>query len=264
MIFNLMKPVPATESANSGTWELVDWSKPNNGEDIWTDGTNVYYSNNRTHYVLQGDTWVDKTWNGFMDFGILYPAIDSFYGAYGKGIWTDGTNIYYSYDEHQAVIQDDTWVKKTWNGTNDFCGYYVWTDGTNTYLSGRLSGKTYHYVLQGDTWASKSWGGTNYFTAKDIWTDGENFYISIGSSHYVLQGNTWVEKTWNGLTTFNADDIWTDGKNIYHGLDYVLNGDTWEPTTFVGSSDLEFERGFIWTNGGNVYFTRYSKTYILK
>ena len=60
-------------------------------EDFKEDGINYYYSSYSTQYVLQGDTWVKKTWNG----------LTSFYGNY---IWTDGTNYYYSnYSEQHRL-----------------------------------------------------------------------------------------------------------------------------------------------------------------
>ena len=61
---------------------------------IWSDGTNIYYSYGTNQYVLNGDTWEAKTWNGLTKF-------------YASGIWTDGTNIYYSYNTEQYILQKD-------------------------------------------------------------------------------------------------------------------------------------------------------------
>ena len=55
------------------------------GNRVWTDGDNIYYSNNSEQYVLDKSTstWAEKTWTG----------LTSFRGDY---VWTDGDNIYYS------------------------------------------------------------------------------------------------------------------------------------------------------------------------
>ena len=60
---------------------------------IWTDGTNIYYSNGTNQYVLDvaTSTWSVKTWTGFTSFN-------------GSQIWTDGTNIYYSGASTQYVL----------------------------------------------------------------------------------------------------------------------------------------------------------------
>ena len=65
-----------------------------------------------------------KTWNGLNNFG-------------GDGIWTDGTNIYYSNSTTHYVLDKSTptWTTKTWNGLNNFYGYRIWSDGENIYYS---------------------------------------------------------------------------------------------------------------------------------
>ena len=176
-----------------------------NGDNVWTDGTNIYYSSYDEQYVLNGDTWETKTWNGLTNF-------------YGSDVWTDGTNTYYSSYDEQYVLNGDTWETKTWNGSTSFSGSYIWTDGTNTYWSY----KTAQYVLNGNAWIQKTWDGLTvneltYFDAADIWTDGNYVYFSNQSYHqYVLNGNKWEKKTWNGSSEFYGNRIWTDGTNYYY------------------------------------------------
>ena len=50
---------------------------------IWSDGINIYFSF-YDHFVLHGDKWEVKTWNGSSDWT-------------GNQTWTDGTNMYFSY-----------------------------------------------------------------------------------------------------------------------------------------------------------------------
>ena len=129
------------------------------GKNIWTDGTNTYYSNGSEHYVLNGDTWETKVWNGTTSF-----LVDD--------IWTDGTNVYCNgiYKLNNAT---NTWE---WNYCNvlGLIGNQIWTDGTNTYYS---TGSE-QYVLNGDTWEHKTWTGLTSFSGGCVWTDGENYYYS--------------------------------------------------------------------------------------
>ena len=120
-----------------------------------------------------GQIWRTKTWNGLSQPG-------------GDYIWTDGNNIYYSFDLGQYVLDKSTstWNKKTWNGLESFYGCYIWTDGDNIYYSSARN----QYVLDKST-------------------------------------STWNTKTWNGLTKFDGFNIWSDGNNIYY-LNNVLNNYT--------------------------------------
>lgn len=214
---------------------------------VWTDGTNVYYSDDGDNYVLNGDTWETKTWNG-------YTEID------GGNVWTDGTNVYYSNEDAQYVLNGDSWETKTWNGSaTNIVGGNIWSDGTNFYCSRNGN----QYVLNGDVWETKEWG-LGKFTARALWSDGTNVYWSIRQEHYVLNGDTWEVKEWNGLDSFNGTYIWSDGVNIYYSsydYQYVLNGDTWEPKVWGGYT--YFNALDIWNDGTNIYCSYDNEHYIL-
>jgi len=183
------------------TWTgLNDFS----GENIWTDGTNIYYSNevqnNGTtgQYILKNGQWEPKNWSGFAP-------------KYGENIWTDGTNIYYSQSSIQYVLNGNTWEPKIWEDLTDFDGYNIWTDGTNIYYSDNSQ----QYVLKNGQWEPKNWSGFAPKYGDNIWTAGTNIYYSQGSTQYVLSGNTWEPKTWN-VSGFYGCDIWTiDGFDYY-------------------------------------------------
>ena len=68
-------------------WADKTWSGLTSidGDNIWTDGDNIYYSSSSTQYVLDKatSTWTTKTWNGLTSFD-------------GSRVWTDGDIIYYS------------------------------------------------------------------------------------------------------------------------------------------------------------------------
>ena len=232
----------------------------------WTDGTNIYssygyneldFGPSNCHYVLNGDTWEETSWNGISSFQ-------------GYNVWTDGTNIYYSYGTYdssywtgddgtygQYVLNGDTWEDKTWNGVNPSSGLCIWTDGTNIYYSDYIYTDSYHYVhyvLNGDTWEEKAWNGLTSFDGSGVWSDGTSIYYSDGSTHYVLNGDTWEEKAWymtDGSTGFHGGNVWTDGTNIYCSIGsnkYVLNGVSWE----IKNWNID-NVGGIWTDGKNIY-----------
>lgn len=190
---------------------------------MWTDGYNIYYSISDQQYVLNGDTWEIKVWNG----------LDKLWGS---RVWTDGDNIYHYYNGHY-ILNGDTWETKTWEGFDiSFDPAYIWTDGENCYYSRGDS----QYVLNGDTWEVKVWNGLDNLSANRVWTDGKKYYYSGDGTHYVLNGDTWEIKVWNGdgLGDIHGGSIWTDGNNIYFSdgtTHYILNGDTWEVLTSTGS-----------------------------
>ena len=198
--------------------------------------------------------------------------------------WTDGENVYYSYDEEQYVLNKgtDTWEVKTWYGLTDFSYKYIWTDGYNIYYS--YDEEQYVLNKETSTWEEKIWSGLSDFSRDDIWTDGENIYAivsqyssegSVVYVHYTLNKDTstWVEKKWADSSLFvsnsdyvSADYIWTDGENMYYssaGEHYVLNKetDTWKEKTWYDNPG--FMGNDIWTDGEYCYIAKGSSHYVL-
>ena len=228
-----------------------------NGYYIWTDGTNIYYSNAASQYVLDKDTatWNVKTWSGLTSFTI-------------NNMWTDGENIYFSDGTNHYVLDvaTSTWRAKVWTGLTSFYGSTVWTDGDNIYYSNYED----HYVLNKatSTWSAKTWIGLTQFHGSYIWTEGDNVYFSRDNKQYVLDKatSTWSAKVWTGLTSFSASNIWTDGENIYYSSgsnQYVLDvaTSTWSAKTWTGLTN--FNAISIWTDGENIYYDRDDNHYIL-
>lgn len=244
-------------------WTSKSWSGLTgvSGKNIWTDGTDVYYSYGTAQYVLDKTTsaWKPKSWSGLTSFE-------------GFNIWTDGGNIYYSssytYSEDVQYVLDkstSTWTANTWTSTTGsftpkISGQYVWTDGDNiycTYPSGSSTSYT-TYVLDKATltWDFKNWSGSTRPHGYYVWTDGTDVYYSNGSYQYVLNKATssWSTKTWSGLTSFNGYNIWTDGTNIFYSNDsyqYVLGASTWFATSWSGNNS--FDGTGIWTDGKDIY-----------
>ncbi len=249
-----------------------------NGDCVWTDGQNVYYSNNLEQYVLNKETstWEEKIWNGSM----TYPV--------GRDIWTDGQSFYC---EESYILNDKTYYNhyvlnkstSTWEPTvfygldnvSSFSGNSVWTDGQKTYYSYYEE----QYVLNKETstWEEKIWNGFTDFQGASVWTDGQNIYCSESEANqYVLniETSTWEEKIWIfEEDTFYINKTWTDGQDIFSfkneidGIDcYVLEKGTWKFFLNLNLEDAQynFSPVYIWTDGTNYFYSHLSDQFILK
>ncbi len=250
--------VPANpEKAN---YEFVGWSL--NGVDVVDNIENSTVTSNVEYVAIFEKISMFQTmnWNGLTNFR-------------GGDVWTDGENIYYSYNSKQFILDIEThiWEEKIWNNKPSlFYGANVWTDGENIYYSYVADGYNIQKVLNTntDTWETKTWNGLSPDFPLYIWTDGDSIYYSCGSEQYVLnkETSTWETKTWNGLTSFYANYIWTDGENIYYSYDtqqFVLNKETntWDIKIWVGCND--FSGWDIWTDGDSIYYSSGSEQYVL-
>lgn len=229
---------------------------------IWTDGTNIYYSDiwhPENNSKLNGNTWEPITWTGLTAFA-------------GSDVWTDGTNIYYSSTSDQYKLNGTTWEVMTWTGLTNFYGKHVWTDGTDIYYSNGSD----QYKLNGTTWETMNWTGLTSFYGSYIWSDGTNIYHSYYSSHHKLNGTTWESVTWTGLTNFYGNYIWIDGTNIYCSYStsngegvytqyhYKLNGTNWDTMIWSGLTGGEDFYGYkTWTDGIYTYYSDWSTQYRL-
>ena len=235
-------------------WESISWpTRPQRfmGCDIWTDGTNTYFSStvfSGDQYKFTGTTWEPMTWSGGL------TSLD------GRYVWSDGVNTYYSYDTQQYKLNGTTWEPVTWSGRTDILGTEIWTDGTNTYHS--VTG--YQHKLNGTTWEPITWSGFNDINGHNIWTDGTNIYYRYTVQNYVmtaykLNGTTWEPVTFNVpfQSSFSPEDVWNDGVNTYYTLMadfYILNGNTWEPI-LSNVSHLPGNGKNVWTDGNNIYIS---------
>ncbi len=252
------------------TWDNQTWNGLSSfsGQKIWTDGTDIYYSDYNSHYILDRST---KTWN----------SITFFYRFDGGNVWHDGANTYLSvkssaYVESIQAIWDKTtksWKTMTWNGLTDFYGSNVWSDGTNTYYSDYENSENYVLDSATNTWSPKTWAGLTRFNGIYVWRDGDNVYYSHYGTpeyqQYVLdkETSTWNLMKWDGLTAFEGTDIWTDNKTIYYSeyrpdgtggfvqMNYMLNKDsnTWSQKPWDG---VRIYNGRdVWYDGNNIYYS---------
>ncbi len=233
------------------------------GEDVWTDGEQVYYSAGPAQYVLNKgtSTWETKIWYG-LDHNLT-----------GRFVWTDGENIYNSSNEVQYILNKET---STWSSIDigDVNYVYVslhnWTDGEEVYVS--FGENQYVFNKETSTWETKVWNGLQHFNAPAVWTDGKNIFY--GNSH-ILDKTT---STWNTFAfdesqlegSFDVGNVFNYKNHAYyienfrdenfklHLNAYVLNEEyKWEKLVWNNAIENEFlyelNINKIWSDGEKLY-----------
>ena len=194
---------------------------------FWIDDKNrAFYScgNGKQYRVtVNNDSMIFTaiTWNGIKD--------EYLFGSY---IWTDGNEIYYSWDDTNAsyVLDSDsyTWYPMNW-GDIKLNGRNIWKDGKTIYYSNTYGDK--QAVLDKGEWKPKTWKGLSDDTVYHgfIWTDGIDIYFSNQNIQYKLDrsSDTWIRIKWANDTPVKVQgfNIWSDGKNIFYSkgkTQYVL------------------------------------------
>lgn len=237
----------------TNVWENKQWNVRISGKYIWTDGTNVYYSEGTKQYKLNDSTltWTEQTWTGLTDF-------------YGSYIWTDGTDIYFSEASRQYKLVGTDWFKQTWTGLGELYGDGIWKYNDSIYYSRAKS----QYKLNKNTinWSSIDWGNLDSFQGYDIWYFNDKVYCSYNITHtsryahYVLDTSTtdvkWKRKYWVNYKSFDGENIWTDGNNVFAG-GYRLNGNEVASVKSITWSNIpdNFDPINIWHIGDTTYYS---------
>lgn len=199
----------------------------------------------------------------------------------GSYVWTDGTNIYYSWgDDQYRWLGGQTWEEMVWQNKPRFLnGEYIWSDGVDTYCTypGGTNVAGYTYKLSGTSWVDVT-DQLGSFNPREIWTDGTHIFKSYYDNpysgllgpyfgHYVLKDGTWqsvtdewtLDEALDGklyVSGNNIDDtgVWTDGTTIYGGTRYVLENGVWKNKTW-GTLPTYFHPNSVWTDGKNTYYS---------
>lgn len=237
----------------TNVWENKQWNVQISGKYIWTDGTNVYYSEGTKQYKLNDSTltWTEQPWTGLTDFS-------------GSYIWTDGTDIYFSEASRQYKLVGTDWIQQTWIGLGELYGNGIWKYNDSIYYSRAKS----QYKLTKNTinWSSISWGNLDSFQGYDIWYFNDKVYCSYKVTntsryaHYVLDTSTtdvkWKRKYWVNYNSFDGEDIWTDGNNVFAG-GYRLNGNEVASVKSITWSNIpdNFDPINIWHIGDTTYYS---------
>lgn len=235
------------KTTSSKTWSGLSSF---DGNYIWSDGTNIYYSGGYTQYVLDvsTSTWTTKTWNGLT---ILY----------GDQVWYDGTNFHYDRgtDHYILDLSTSTWSAQTWRGfTSNFTGNNVWSDGTNIYLD---SGSTTHYVLDvsTSTWIAKTWNGLSSFNGNGMCKINNDIYYISGGKGYKLDISTYTFGPQITVTGWNAasahgDSLWFDGTDYYF---YFVRNQTSShyarSVILLDADTLQFDSTYTIDNAAHVW-----------
>ena len=170
---------------------------------------------------------------------------------YGRYIWTDGDNIYFSRSTIHYILdkENSIWAMKIWFNTGvSWYGYDVWTDGENTYLSNNTS----HYIFNKtkDTWESIIWYGIDSFYGQDVWRHGEDIYCSNGTATYRLDkaSRTWITTTGGGVY---GRYIWTLNDEVY--ISYVDGSTTYNKKLTNSGWVTQSWNGYYPQTGEDVY-----------
>ena len=222
---------------------------------IWTDGTNYYYSKGTDQYIFdpENETFTPTTWTGLSSFD-------------GNNVWSDGINYYYSNQSDQYILENGTqnWLPMTWNGVSSFYGYHVWTVGENYYYS--FDGANYQIDIETKTFTPITWSGLTDFRGLNVWTDGVNYYHSKNANNYILnlETKTWTKITITGIA-FEGSSVWTDGTNYYISsgtAQYVIDLDTltmskvtWTGITkYIGYKVFKYGNKYFVSDQSNVLY----------
>lgn len=241
------------------------------GNDIWTDGDNIYYSSGENQYVLDQttDTQSTKTQN----------ISDNINDILGTCIQTDGTDIYLSNGEDQYVLDKTTSTqnKKTQIGLTEFDGVDIQSDGTNIYYSRYWEDEThststnYQYVLDiaTSTQTTKTQHGFANLTGQYVQTYNDTIYYSEvtnylgGGNQYILNvdTDTWEANDQGEPSSLNPKRI--NGTKVqfykdiaYYDSTYMLNKDTnmWLNKEQTGLL-TDFDGDCIQTDGTHIYYS---------
>lgn len=261
-----------------------EWGElyPGLGTFVWSDGINTYYDSNisKNHWQLVNGVWQNHNWVG------LDGTHNTDWAISADGIWTDGTDIYYSYYSDNVSKQyklfdknKSEWVEKVWLGTNDLNGYNIWKYNDNIYYSeGKLH---YRLDVKNSKWEPITWQGLNNFSGQNIWSDGNNTYYSTynstteDSAQYMLVDTTWVKIVWeyavpepdtaNNVTWSNIPDnfdpinIWHIGDTTYYSkgtTHRIINEDTMSFDDYTEWKGVDsFSGEYIWESNNNIYYT---------
>ena len=113
------------------------WISSFNGSDIWTDGTNWYWSYSSQQYKINFSSLslTRVSWSGLTSF-------------YGKYVWTDGVDCYYSLNNSHYILDKDTntWLSIEWIGLTSFSGTLVYIYNSDIFVFDGVTDMYYKFV----------------------------------------------------------------------------------------------------------------------
>ena len=270
--YNIVEDITLTAKLSSDTLNAVvskTWNNYSNinGEHVWTDGENIYYSSGSSNqYKLNKNTntWESVSWT--------FDSTEENLFIVGSHVWTDGEDVYYSNNNRQFVLNKETmiWEKAPWGSY--IYGNCVWSDGENIYYTtNAMEGKSLIFNRATKSWSSVEFKieNSNLTTidvlGSEVWTDGENIYYSYGAGYQLKldkSTRTWTYFDFNVVIAYGSN-IWTYDNDIYYSFgatQYKLdkNNNKFVEIVWEGADSLRGD--YIWTDGDKVYCSN-SSTY---
>ncbi len=263
-------------------WVKVNWVGLNDFDalNIWTDGTDYYYSKGNMHFKKDQATksWNQVTWKGLTDFNGQYVWNYNGETYYSKGTASTGANGITRTEHHYVLdLANQTWKETSWTSYGPMEGDDVFiVDGVC--YAGEYSAPYYRgdcIKFNGETWEVVD-GWLEPF-ASSVWTDGTNYYYnSVARHNEILDRNTneWDTLVWadtdgvlmNAEKYFDGSRVWTDGTKMYYSegsrqnvLDTVNH--CFIEKTWIGMPDVLDGRR-IWTDGNNIYYSYGTEQYV--
>lgn len=270
--YNIVEDITLTAKLSSDTFNAVvskTWNNYSNinGEHVWTDGENIYYSSGSANqYKLNKNTntWESVSWT--------FDSTEENLFIVGNNVWTDGEDVYYSNYNRQFVLNKETmiWEKAPWGSY--IYGNCVWSDGENIYYTtNAMEGESLIFNRATKSWSSVEFkiDNSNLTTidvlGSEVWTDGENIYYSYGAGYQLKldkSTRTWTYFDFNVVIAYGRN-IWTYDNDIYYSFgatQYKLdkNNNKFVEIVWEGADSLRGD--YIWTDGDQVYCSN-SSTY---
>lgn len=171
---------------------------------LWCMDGVIYYScgGQNAEFDPNTLTWKLKSWNN------TPPEL------YGRYIWSDGIDVYFTYASHLSTDPDyilnkdtETWETIQTTKPDHFYSMRIWTDGIDTYYSDEYNQKIWNRATH--EWVDVIWNGENhqYFQGYDIWKDVNGDIYHSGSAANLASGenNSTVEGTISTSSTWKLD-----------------------------------------------------------
>lgn len=247
------------------------------GNYFWSDGKNVYLSNDYVQYKFNKET---RSWE-VMDWGDIKGP------QYGYDVWTDGTHIYGSCNLYDAETKTNAPVSLRLN--KETMKWEVFKQAELTYAGNLWSDGTHIYETSNtyvDIWdpTTETWSPYDGFKGEaGFWFNTRYSPFNIGDTIYhrdtgriytlkdVVGGKRWVYSypdTWDNWVSVpvNGKNVWHLNGAIYHseGTEQSYYDNTelcWKSMTWTGLTSFDGEN--VWTDGTNYYYSSDTSHYML-
>ena len=254
-------------------WVKVNWFGLNNfnASNIWTDGTDYYYSEGNIHFKKDpvNNAWEQVTWSGLTEFSGRHV-----WNYNGKTYYSDATTTGEGNKNYVLNTANNTWLTTGWS--EFLVGDFIFVIDGVCYYNDMTSPFTGEYTFDGETWEKISAGN---IIGGSVWTDGTDYYACNTTpgrygGNLIWNRNTgkWETISWKGVVANAANsrmygsNVWTDGTNLYYSSNVanavidIKNLTLSEKTWIGGPSSLYGEN--IWTDGENIYYSKGTEQYV--